>query len=155
MNFKGTKKLYIIKTWEQILYFNSIKHKHSVSIQLRRVGIGGWGSTPQKSVQIHPAVCFLPCQILTKLCDFHYPISGLIQSSIPNFKPCRSYTPVSKLDESSHPRKCFWVVCYSKCTLITGDLLKHTVYIQCIYHSTYISLCQIRNYSYIAYGNLF
>ena len=118
-------------------------------------GDWAWGTTLQKSVQIHPAVCFLPCQILTKLCDFHYPISGLIQSSIPNFKPCRSYTPVSKLDESSHPRKCFWVVCYSKCTLITGDLLKHTVYIQCIYHSTYISLCQIRNYSYIAYGNPF
>ena len=33
------------------------------------------------------AVCFLPCQSLTKLCDFPYPISGLIQNSIPNFKP--------------------------------------------------------------------
>ena len=33
------------------------------------------------------AVCFLPCQSLTKLCDFSYPISGLIQNSIPNFKP--------------------------------------------------------------------
>ena len=32
------------------------------------------------------AVCFLPCQSLTKLCDFPYPISGLIQNSIPNFK---------------------------------------------------------------------
>ena len=47
----------------------------------------GWGTTPQKSVQVGPAVCFLPCQILTNLCDFHYPISGLIQNSIPNFKP--------------------------------------------------------------------
>ena len=33
------------------------------------------------------AVFFLPCQSLTKLCDFPYPISGLIQNSIPNFKP--------------------------------------------------------------------
>ena len=33
------------------------------------------------------AVCFLPCQSLTKPCDFSYPISGLIQNSIPNFKP--------------------------------------------------------------------
>ena len=33
------------------------------------------------------AICFLPCQSLTKLCDFFYPISGLIQNSIPNFKP--------------------------------------------------------------------
>ena len=33
------------------------------------------------------AVCFLPCQTLTKLCDFPYPVSGLIQNSILNFKP--------------------------------------------------------------------
>ena len=33
------------------------------------------------------AVCFLPCQSLTKLYDFPYPFSGLIQNSIPNFKP--------------------------------------------------------------------
>ena len=33
------------------------------------------------------AVCFLPCQSLTKLYDFPNPISGLIQNSIPNFKP--------------------------------------------------------------------
>ena len=33
------------------------------------------------------AVCFLPCQSLNKLCDFPYPISGLIQNAIPNFKP--------------------------------------------------------------------
>ena len=125
MNFKGTKKLYIIKTCEQILYFNSIKHHIQFQYNCRGWGLGV-GHYPQKSVQIHPTVCFLPCQILTKLCDFHYPISGLIQSSIPNFKLCRSCTPVSKHDERG------WVVCYSR-----GDLLKHTVYIQCIYHSTF------------------
>ena len=145
----GTKKLYIIKTCEHILYFNSIKHHIQFQYNCR-----GWGTIPQKLVQIHPAVCFLPCQILTKLCDFNYPISGLIQSSIPNFKPCRSCTPISKHDESSYPRKCFWVVCYSKCTSSRGDLLKHTVYIQ--WHtSLYISLFQIRKYSYIAYNKPF
>ena len=42
---------------------------------------------PKKSVQVAlHAVCFLPCKSLTKLCDFSYPISGLIQNSIPNFK---------------------------------------------------------------------
>ena len=86
MNFKGTKKLYIIKTCEQISYFNSIKHHIQFQYNCR-----GWdwgsGTTPKKSVQVGPAVCFLPCQILTNLCDFHYPISGLIQNSIPNFKP--------------------------------------------------------------------
>ena len=40
-------------------------------------GDWGWGTSIQKSVQIHPTVGFLPCQNLTKLCDFHYPISGL------------------------------------------------------------------------------
>ena len=69
MNFKGTKKLCIIKTCEQILYFNSI----STSFSFNTTAVGGdwgWGTIPQKSVQIHPAVCFLPCQILTRLCDF-------------------------------------------------------------------------------------
>ena len=44
--------------------------------------------SPQKNqfrLTLH-AVCFLPCQSVTKLCDFPYPISGLIQNSIPNFK---------------------------------------------------------------------
>ena len=29
----------------------------------------------------------MPCQSLTKLCDFPCPISGLIENSISNFKP--------------------------------------------------------------------
>ena len=95
INFKGTKKLYIVKTCEQILYFNSISTTFSFNTTAEG-GDWGWGTTPQKSVQIHPAVCFLPCQILTKLCDFHYPFSVLIQSSIPSFKPCRSCTAATQ-----------------------------------------------------------
>ena len=82
MNFMGTKQLYFIKSCEQILYFNCIKHLIQFQYNCR-----GWGTTPKKSVQVSPAVCFLQRQILNNLCDFHYPISGLIQNSIPNFKP--------------------------------------------------------------------
>ena len=43
---------------------------------------------PKNQFRLAPhAVCFLPCQSLAKLCDLPYPISGLIQNSIPNFKP--------------------------------------------------------------------
>ena len=86
MNFMGTKQLYIIKSCEQILYFNPIKHHIQFQYNCRGCGLGV-GHYHQKSVQVGPAVCFLTCQILTNLCDFHYPISGLIQNSIPNFKP--------------------------------------------------------------------
>ena len=87
MNFMGTKQLYIIKSCEEILYFNPIKHHIQFQYNCRwcRLGVGHY--PPKKSVQVGPAVCFLLCQILTNLCDFHYPISGLIQNSIPNFKP--------------------------------------------------------------------
>ena len=87
MNFKGTKKLYIIKTCEQILYFNSIKHHIQFQYNCRGWGLGV-GHYPQKISSGWPcSICVLPCQILTKLCDFPYPISCLIQNSIPNFKP--------------------------------------------------------------------
>ena len=62
-----------------MLYFNSAKHHIQFQYNC---------TNHQKSVQVSPAcICFLPCQSLTKLCDFPYPISGLIQNSIPNFKP--------------------------------------------------------------------
>ena len=133
MNVKGTKKLYIIKTCEQILSFNSIKHYIQFQYNCRGWGLGV-GHYPPKISSDSPRSMLLA---LTNLRDLHYPISGLIQSSIPNFKPCRSCTPVSKHDESSYSIKCFWVVRYSKCTSSRGDLLKHTVYIQCIYHSIF------------------
>ena len=83
----GTKQLYIIKSCEQILYFNSIKHNIQFQYNCRGWGLGV-GHYPQKIISGWPcSICVLPCQILTNLCDFPYPISGLIQNSIPNFKP--------------------------------------------------------------------
>ena len=57
-----------------MLYFDSIKHHIQFQYNCRGWGLGV-GHYPPKSVQIHPTVpvCFLSCQILTKLCDFHYP----------------------------------------------------------------------------------
>ena len=51
MNFKGAKKLYIIKTCEQILYFNSIKHH----IQFQYKG-GDWGGalSPKNQFRFTP-----------------------------------------------------------------------------------------------------
>ena len=76
----GTKQLYFIKSCEQILYFNSIKHHIQFQYNCRGWGLGV-GHYPQ---QISSG---WPWSILTNLCDFHYPISGLIQNSIANFKP--------------------------------------------------------------------
>ena len=62
------------------MYFNSIKYH----IQFQ---FNGTVLPPQNQFRLAlHAVCFLPCQSLTKLCDFPYPISGLVQNSIPNFK---------------------------------------------------------------------
>ena len=57
---------------EQILYST----KHPIQFQYNC-------TTLQKSVQAGP----LPCQSLTNLCNFPYPITGLIQNYIPNVKP--------------------------------------------------------------------
>ena len=134
MNFKGTKKLYIIKTCEQILYFNSIKHH--IQFQYNCIGwVLGLRHYPKKSVWVGPAVCFLPCQILTKLCDFHYPISGLIQYSIPNFKPGLSLQSQNMIREATQEN--VFGLCVTQSVLHKGHLLKHTVYIQCVYHSTF------------------
>ena len=72
------KKMYNYSC-EQTLYFNSTKHHIPFQYNC---------TTPknQFSLALH-AVCFFPLQSLTKLCDFPDPISGLIQNSVPIFKP--------------------------------------------------------------------
>ena len=64
MNFKGTKQLYIIKSCEQILYFNSIKHH----IQFQYYSDRGWelrvGHYPQKISS------GWPCSMLLALPNF-------------------------------------------------------------------------------------
>ena len=124
----------IIKRCEQILYFNSMKRHIQFQYNCRGWGLGV-GHYPKKSFQVGPAVCFLPCQILTKLCDFHYPFSGLFQNSIPNFKPGLALHSQNKMEAATQENAFGLHVTQS--VLLKEDLLKHTVYIQCIYHSTF------------------
>ena len=150
MNFKGTKKLYIIKTCEQILYFNSIKHHIQFQYNCR-----GWGTTPQKSVQIHPAVCFLPCQILTKLQCMWFSLSY--------FRPHRKFYPQFQTLQGLYsslktwceqlPRKMLLGCVLLKVYFLTGVSL-NAYSLFTVYISLYIPLFQIRKYSYIAYDNL-
>ena len=154
MNFKGTKKLYVVKTCEQILYFNSIKHH----IQFQ-YNWGGWGL----GVGLYPPKISSdsPRSVLLALPNF----DQTMWFSLSHFRPDPKFYPQFQTLQVLHsslktwweqlPKKMLFGCVLLKVYFLTGDLLKHTVYIQCIYHSTYISLFQIRKYSYIAYGNPF
>ena len=151
MNFMGTKQLYIIKSCEQILYFNPIKHHIQFQYNCRgwRLGVG---STPKKSVQVGPALCFCLAKFWPTYVIFTilFRAWSKIQSSISN----QALHSTLKTWWEKLPKK-MPSGCVTQSVLLGGDLLKHTVYIQCIYHSMYISLFQIRKYSCIPYGNPF
>ena len=121
MNFNGTKKLYFINTCEQILYFNSIKHHIQFQYNCRGWGLGVGPLSPKNQFRFNPQLCFLPCQILAKLGDFHYLISGLIQSSIPNFKPCRSCTPAQNMMRAATQENTFGL-CVTQSVLLNGGI---------------------------------
>ena len=147
----GTKQLYLIKSCEQILYFNSIKHH----IQFQ-YNCTGWGLGVGHYSQIISSGW--PCGMFLALPNFDQPMLFLLSyfGPDPKFYPqfqTRSCTPLSKHDERSYLRKCFRVVCYSKCTSQRGSLKPYSLYTVCI--SVYISLFQIRKDSYIAYDKLF
>ena len=55
----GTKQLYFIKSCEQILYFNSIKHHIQFPYNCRGWGWGS-GTTPQKN-QFSLALQYVSC----------------------------------------------------------------------------------------------
>ena len=151
MNFMGTKKFYIIKTCEQILYFNSLKHHIRFQYNCRGWGLGV-GHYPSKISSDSPRSMLLALPNFDQTMWFSLSYFRPDPKFYPQFQTLQVLHSSSKHDESSYPRKYFWVVCYSKCTSSRGDLLKHTVYIQ--YHSTF-SLFQIRTYSYIAYDKPF
>ena len=70
---------------EQILYFNPIKHHIHFQYNCRGWGLGV-GHYLQKISSGWPYIMFLPCQILTNLCDFTilFRAWSKIQSSISN-----------------------------------------------------------------------
>ena len=70
MNFMGTKQLYIIKSCEQILYFNPIKHHIQFQYNCRGWGLVGGGGAhyPQKLSS------GWPCSMFPALPNFDQPM---------------------------------------------------------------------------------
>ena len=132
---------------------NSINHLQ-INTTTWGLGIPGWGTTPKEFKLALQYASHLAKFWPNSRCDYPYPLSDLIENSIPSFK--QGLAIHSWQDESSYPRKCLILgcrLCVTQTVLLKGVFLKHTLYIQCI--SLYISLFQIRKYSYIAYDNLF
>ena len=124
----------IIKSCEQILYFNSIKHY--IKFQCNCTG---WGLGVGHYSQIISSGW--PCGMFLALPNFDQPILFLLSyfEPDPKFYPqfqTRSCTPLSKHDERSYLRKSFRL-CVTQSVLLRGDLLNHTGYIQCVYQSTF------------------
>ena len=93
MNFKGTKKLYIIKTCEKILYFNSIKHHIQFQYNCRgwRLGVGHY---PQKISSGWPCSMFLALPNFDQPMWFSLPYFGPDPKFYPQFQT-RSSTLLS------------------------------------------------------------
>ena len=138
MNFMGTKQLYIIKSCEQILYFNPIKHHIQFQYNCRGWGLvgGGGGALPPKT-QFRLALQYVSC--LAKFWPTYviFTILFRVWSKI--------LSPISNLVLHS-TRKTWWEKLPKKMlsgcvllqsVLLRGDLLNHTVYIQCVYQSTF------------------
>ena len=144
MNFKGTKKLYNIKTCEQILYFNSIKHPSTFSFNTTAEGGDwGWGHYPPKLSSDSPHSMLLALPNFDQTMWF----------SLSYFRPDPKFYPQFQTLQVLHSSLKTWWEGLG-CVLLTGGSLKayslYTVHI-----SLYISLFQIRKYSYIAYDNPF
>ena len=151
MNFKGTKKLYIFKTCEQILYFNSIKHHIQSQYNCRgwELGIGHY----------QPKLSSPHCMLLASP-NF----DQTMWFSLSCFKPDPKFYPQFQTLQVLHsslktwweqlPKKMLLGCVLLKVYFLTGGSLKayslYTVHI-----SLYISLFQIRKYSSIAYDNPF
>ena len=150
MNVQGTKKLYIIKTCEQILSVNSIKHY--IQFQYNCTGWGlGVGHFPPISVQIHPAVCFLPWPICV-ICTILFQAWSKVLSPISNLAGLALQS--QNMMRAATQENAFGLCVTQRVLLKTGWSLKayslYTVHI-----SLYIWLFQIRKYTYITYDYLF
>ena len=153
MNFKETEKLSIIKTCEQILYFNS--KKHYIQFQYNRRGWGlGVGHYPPKISSDSPRSMLLALPNFDQTMWF----------SLSCFRPDRKFYPQFQTLLVLHaslktwweqlPKKILLGCVLLKVYFLTGWSLKaYSLYTVNI--SLYISLFQIRKYSYIAYDNLF
>ena len=147
MNFKGTEKLYIIKTCEQILYFNSIKHHIQFQYNCRGWGLGVGRYPPKISSDSARSM-------LLAMPNFYQ----TMWFSLSCFRPDPKFYPQFQTLQVSHsslktwweqlPKKMLLGCVLLKVYFLTGGSLKaYSLYTMHI--SLYISQCQIRKYSYI------
>ena len=154
MNFKGTKKLYIIKTCEQILYFNSIKHHIQFQYNCRGWGLGVGHYPPKISSDS-------PRSMLLALPNFYqtmwFSLSYFRRPDLkfyPQFQTLHVLHSSLKTRWEQLPKKMLLGRVLLKVYFLMGGSLKaYSLYTMHI--SLYISLFQIRKYSSIAYGNPF
>ena len=153
MNFKGTEKLYIIKTCEQILYFYSIKHHIQFQYNCRGWGLGV-GHYPPKISSDSPRSMLLALPNFYQTMWFSLSYFRPDPKFYPQFQPLQVLHSSLKIWREQLPKKMLLGCVLLKVYFLTGGSLKaYSLYKMHI--SLYISLFQIRKYSYIAYGNLF
>ena len=153
MNFKGTEKLYTIKTCEQILYFNS--KKHHIQFQYNRRGWGlRVGHYPPKISSDSPRSMLLALPNFDQTMWFSLSYFRPDPKFYPQFQTLQVLHSSLKTWWEQLPKKMLLGCVLLKVYFLTGGSLKayslYTVHI-----SLYISLFQIRKYSYIAYDNPF
>ena len=156
---KGTKKLYIIETCEQILYFNSISTTFSFNTTAVD-GDWGWGTTstpPQKKISSDS-----PRSMLFALPNFDQTMWFSLSFFRPDPKFWKFYPQFQTLQILHSSLKTWWVQLPKNmllgCVLLKVYSLTDTLNAYSLYTvhiSLYISLFQIREYSYIAYDNPF
>ena len=153
MNFKGTKKLYIIKTWEQIFFFNPIKHHSQFQYNCRGWGLGVGHYPPKISSDS-------PQSMLLALPNF----DQTMWFSLSYFRPDPKFYPQFQTLQVLHSSlKTWWEQLPTKmllgCVLLTVYFLTGVSLKACtlytVYILLYISVFQIRKHSYIDYDNPF
>ena len=87
-----------------------------------RVGIGGGAPPPKNQFRFTPQYASCLAKFWPDYVIFHYPISGLIQRSIPNFKPCRFLQSSPKTWWEQLPKKVLLGCVLLKVYFLTGDL---------------------------------
>ena len=151
MNFKGTKKLYIIYRYCTLTLQST--PPHSVLIQLQREEIGGGALPPQNQFRFTPqyASCF------TKFWPNYVIFTILFQAWSKVLSPISNLAGLALQSQNmmrAATQENAFGLCVTQSVLLNGGSLKayclYTVHI-----SLYISLFQIRKYSYIAYDNSF
>ena len=146
INIKGTKKLYIVKTCEQILYFNSISTTFSFNTTAEG-GDWGWALPPKNQFRFTPQCA----SCLAKFWPNYVIFTILFQSWSKVLSPVSNLADLALQSQnmmSAVTQENAFGLCVVKVYSLTGESLNayslYTVHI-----SLHISLFQIRKYSYV------